>query len=84
MLTITYFLDTFITGGLEGFGDLLQPMNSSNKGSSSNANSSGVTKSSFNTGLGLSSTGLFKGDLDSTIANLAQNLTIEGTNKTKK
>lgn len=59
-------------------------MNSSNKGSGSNANSFGVTKSSFNTVSGLSSTGLFKGDLDSTIANLAQNLTIEGTNKTKK
>lgn len=84
-------------GGLEGFGDLLQPMNSSSvssnnnnkKGYNGNFGSSAKTGSSgFNSGSsGLSSTGLFKGDLDSTLANLAQNLTFDGitaNSKTKK
>lgn len=59
-------------------------MNSSNKGTSSSANSFGATKSCFGAQQGLSSTGLFKGDLDTTLANLAQNLTFDGISKTKK
>lgn len=59
-------------------------MNSSNKGTGPSAASFGVTKSSFSAQQGLSSTGLFKGDLDTTLANLAQNLTFDGISKTKK
>lgn len=76
-------------GGLEGFGDLLQPTSAPGKQQqttySTNQMSSGrPTTGGFNSGSGLSSTGLFKGDLDSTLANLAQNLTFEGISKTKK
>lgn len=58
-------------------------MNSSNKATNSNSNF-GAPKQTFNATSGLSSTGLFKGDLDSTLANLAQNLTFDGISKTKK
>lgn len=75
-----------ILGGLDNFGDLLQPTSSMNKGSgnSSTNNNTALGKSSFNSNSGLTSTGLFKGDLDTTLANLAQNLTFEGMSKTKK
>lgn len=71
------------SGGLEGFGDLLQPMSSTSKGVKSGAGV-GSGKPSFSSNSGLTSTGLFKGDLDTTLANLAQNLTFEGISKTKK
>ena len=73
-------------GGLEGFGDVLQPMSSSGKTQSNMVGSSGSagTKQAFGAPTGVLSTGLFKGDLDSTLANLAQNLTFDGINKTKK
>lgn len=69
-------------GGLETFGDILQPMSASGKSSGSSQGTGG--KPSFSTSAGLSGTGLFKGDLDTTLANLAQNLTFEGLNKAKK
>lgn len=59
-------------GGLDGFGDFLHPVSSGNKTSKPNF---GTTSSG---------SGLFKGDLDSTLASLAQNLTFEGVKKTKK
>lgn len=75
-------------GALEGFGDLLQPMSSTNKAPGYQNAQFGQTasnnKPSFAPGAGLASTGLFKGDLDSTLANLAQNLTLDGISKTKK
>ena len=72
-------------GGLEGFGEVLQPTSASGK-SSNTANLIGNTsaKSAFGHPVGSSGAGLFKGDLDSTLANLAQNLTFEGISKTKK
>jgi hypothetical protein len=70
-------------GGLEGFGDVLQPTFAA--GSNQSHGHGGVSaKPSFTSSSGLSSTGLFKGDLDSTLANLAQNLTFEGFSKPKK
>lgn len=72
-------------GGLEGFGDVLQPISAPGKASNAMQSSGGSSgKSPFTSSAGLSSTSLFKGDLDSTLANLAQNLTFEGINKTKK
>ncbi|KAG9509586.1 Phosphatidylinositol-binding clathrin assembly protein LAP, partial [Fragariocoptes setiger] len=44
----------------------------------------GVNNSGLHNSSSLTSTGLFKGDLDSTLANLAQNLTFDGVPKIKK
>lgn len=73
-------------GGLEGFGDVLQPMSASRKANPNMMGGAGHSggKPSFTGSSGLSSTGLFKGDLDTTLANLAQNLTFEGMGKPKK
>lgn len=59
-------------GPSDNFGDFLQPLTTDNK----------AAKPTFTTTN--SSSGLFKGDLDSTLASLAQNLTFEGVKKTKK
>lgn len=66
-------------GTLDGFGELLQPTSTASK--NSNIGQNHANKSPFASGV--ASTGLFKGDLESTLANLAQNLTIDGI-KTKK
>lgn len=73
-------------GRLEGFGDVLQPTFASGFRDSNQQgdHSSSSSKPSFISSGGLTSTGLFKGDLDSTLANLAQNLTFEGMSKPKK
>lgn len=71
-------------GGLEGFGDVLQPTFAAGSRESNQAHGGPSTRPSFTSSSGLSSTGLFKGDLDSTLANLAQNLTFEGLSKPKK
>jgi len=68
-------------GKLEGFGDVLQPTSATKASSSQTAS---VTKASFASSSGLSGTGLFKGDLDSTLASIAQNLTFDGYNMNKK
>lgn len=67
---------------LEGFGDVLQPTSALGRSLSGQNAASG--KASFTSSTGLPGTGLFKGDLDSTLANLAQNLTFEGISKNKK
>lgn len=65
--------------GLEGFGDVLQPTSASGRGQ--NGQTAANSKAAFTNSTGAAGTGLFKGDLDSTLANLAQNLTFESLSK---